>query len=60
MTDDLVEKISFQNEKIKVKVTYEVGCDSSSGEVTFGMPKGKSRQPYFTKCISKFREKCIK
>jgi hypothetical protein len=36
VTDDLVGKISYQKENVKLKVTYELECNSSSGEITFG------------------------
>lgn len=36
VTDDLVGKISYQQENVKLKVTYELECNSSSGEITFG------------------------
>lgn len=35
-TDDLVGKISYKNENVKLKVTYELECNSSSGEIKFG------------------------
>ena len=36
MTEDLIGKISIKNNKTRVKVTYEVECDSISGEITYG------------------------
>ena len=36
MTDELIKKISYKNEKVRVKVTYEVECDSVSGEISYG------------------------
>ena len=36
VTDDLVGKISYHQENVKLKVTYELECNSSSGEITFG------------------------
>lgn len=36
VTDDLVGKISYQQENVKLKVTYELECNSSSGEIKFG------------------------
>ena len=36
MTEDLIGKISIKNNKSRVKVTYEVECDSISGEITYG------------------------
>ena len=31
MTEELVGKISYKNNKVRVKVTYELECDSISG-----------------------------
>ena len=36
MTEELVGKISYKNNKVRIKVTYEVECDSISGEVSYG------------------------
>jgi hypothetical protein len=36
LTDDLVDKISYKDENVKLKVTYELECNSSSGEIKFG------------------------
>ena len=36
MTEELIGKISFKNNKTRVKVTYEVECDSISGQVSYG------------------------
>ena len=36
LTDDLVGKISYQYENVKLKVTYELEYNSSSGEIKFG------------------------
>ena len=36
LTDELVGKISYKNENVKLKVTYELECNSSSGEIKFG------------------------
>jgi len=36
LTDDLVGKISYKDENVKLKVTYELECNSSSGEIKFG------------------------
>ena len=36
MTEDLIGKISIKNNKTRVKVTYEVECDSISGQVSYG------------------------
>lgn len=36
MTEELVRKISYKDKKVRVKVTYEVECDSVSGEVSYG------------------------
>ena len=36
MTEELVRKISYKGKKVRVKVTYEVECDSVSGEVSYG------------------------
>lgn len=36
MTEDLVGKISYKNKKVRMKVTYELECDSVSGEVSYG------------------------
>ena len=36
MTEELVGKISYKSEKVRVKVTYELECDSVSGEVSYG------------------------
>ena len=36
MTEELIGKISYKNNKARVKVTYEVECDSISGEVSYG------------------------
>jgi len=36
MTDELIGKNQFKRDKLRVKVTYELECDSLSGEVTYG------------------------
>jgi len=36
MTEELVGKISYKSKKVRVKVTYELECDSVSGEVSYG------------------------
>jgi len=36
MTEELVGKISYKSEKVRVKVTYELECDSVSGEISYG------------------------
>ena len=36
MTEELIGKISYKNNKVRVKVTYEVECDSISGDVSYG------------------------
>ena len=36
MAEELVGKISYKSNKIRAKVTYEVECDSVSGEVSYG------------------------
>ena len=36
LTEDLVGKITYKNENVKLKVTYELECNSSSGEIKFG------------------------
>ena len=36
MTEELVGKISYKSDKVRVKVTYELACDSVSGEVSYG------------------------
>ena len=36
MTEELIGKISFKNNKTRVKVTYEVECDAISGQVSYG------------------------
>lgn len=36
VTEDLVGKISYKRKNVRVKVTYEVECDSTSGEITYG------------------------
>lgn len=35
LTDDLVGKISYKNENVKLKVTYELECNLHS-EIKFG------------------------
>ena len=35
MTEDLGGKIPYKNKKVRVKVTYEVECDSASGEIIY-------------------------
>ena len=36
MTEELIGKISFKNNRTRVKLTYEVECDSISGQVSYG------------------------
>ena len=36
MTEELVGKISYQSKQVRVKVTYELECDSVSGEISYG------------------------
>ena len=36
LTEDLIGKLSYKNENVKLKVTYELECNSFSGEVKFG------------------------
>ena len=36
LTNDLVNKISYKDENMRLKVTYELECNSSSGEIKFG------------------------
>ena len=36
LTNDLVGKISYKDENMRLKVTYELECNSSSGEIKFG------------------------
>ena len=36
MTDELINRVSCKNKSLKLKVTYELECDSQSGEINFG------------------------
>lgn len=36
MTDEFMEKMSYEKQNLKLKVTYEIECNSESGELIFG------------------------
>lgn len=36
MTNEFVQKMSYETQNVKLKVTYEIECNSESGEVFFG------------------------
>lgn len=36
MTDEFVQKMLYKKQNVKLKVTYEIECNSESGEVIFG------------------------
>lgn len=36
MTDEFIKKMSYKNQNLKLKVTYELECNSESGELVFG------------------------
>ena len=36
MTNEFVQKMSYERQNLKLKVTYEIECNSQSGELVFG------------------------
>ena len=35
MIDEIIGKVTYQNQSVRLKVTYELKCDANSGEIKF-------------------------